>query len=111
MSAQPDEDRVVDQERRGFERGWTTRREWISPSQLTRLTEEDCAELGAYASTLGIYDGVRLSWEHQLRSVQRYLYNVAAELLSEEKIKVSKKKVCPASTPLAPGGASGVYVG
>ena len=26
--------------------------EWISPSQLTRMTEEDCAELGAYARIL-----------------------------------------------------------
>ena len=43
--------------------------------------------------------------------MQRYLYNVAAELLSEEKIKVSKKKVYPASAPLVPGEASGVYVG
>ena len=52
ISAQSDEDRAVGQERRGFERGWTTRREWISPSQLTRMTEEDCAELGAYARIL-----------------------------------------------------------
>ena len=52
MSAQSEEDRAIDQERRGFERGWTTRREWISPSQLTRLTEEDYAELGVYARTL-----------------------------------------------------------
>ena len=103
MSAQSEEDRASDQERRGFERGWTTRREWICPSQLTRLTEEDYAELGVYARTLGIYDDVRLSWEHQLRGVQRYLYNVAGELLSEEKIKVSKKKEYPPSVPFAPG--------